>query len=99
MSKDKNVNNLIMNILPDNRPITSLQIVEDYEKWVHHYVINIFGLKNDAIYDSELVYFTFSMINTDSRTQVLKYKFASCFDNKFQRLYHLIYVLHILDDK
>lgn len=32
MSKDKNVNNLIMNILPDNRPITSLQIVEDYEK-------------------------------------------------------------------
>lgn len=28
----KNVINSIMNFLPDNRPITSLQIVEDYEK-------------------------------------------------------------------
>lgn len=32
MHPNKNVNNLIMNILPDNRPITSLQIVEDYYK-------------------------------------------------------------------
>ncbi|KAG4066818.1 hypothetical protein HA402_012885 [Bradysia odoriphaga] len=38
MSKDKNVNNLIMNILPDNRPITSLQIVEDYEKCPKNFI-------------------------------------------------------------
>lgn len=34
MSKQKNVKNLIMNVLPDNRPITSLQIVEDHDKYV-----------------------------------------------------------------
>lgn len=34
MFKGSNVNNLILNILPDNRPITALQIVEDYEKYV-----------------------------------------------------------------
>lgn len=28
----KNVINSIMSFLPDNRPITSLQIVEDFEK-------------------------------------------------------------------
>lgn len=33
MSKQKNVKNLIMSVLPDNRPITSLQIVEDYDKY------------------------------------------------------------------
>lgn len=31
----KNVINSIMSFLPDNRPITSLQIVEDYEKYIH----------------------------------------------------------------
>ena len=30
--KHKNVKHLLMDYLPDNRPITSLQIVEDYEK-------------------------------------------------------------------
>lgn len=34
MSKQKNVKNLIMGVLPDNRPITSLQIVEDHDKYV-----------------------------------------------------------------
>ncbi|XP_031621752.1 multivesicular body subunit 12A [Contarinia nasturtii] len=38
MSKQKNVKNLIMNVLPDNRPITSLQIVEDYEKCPKNFV-------------------------------------------------------------
>uniref|UniRef100_A0A0A1XKX0 Multivesicular body subunit 12A n=1 Tax=Zeugodacus cucurbitae TaxID=28588 RepID=A0A0A1XKX0_ZEUCU len=32
LSTQKNVINSIMSFLPDNRPITSLQIVEDYEK-------------------------------------------------------------------
>lgn len=32
--QQKNVINSIMSILPDNRPITSLQIVEDSDKWV-----------------------------------------------------------------
>lgn len=44
MSKPKNVKNLIMNVLPDNRPITSLQIVEDHEKYVFLYIINIFTI-------------------------------------------------------
>lgn len=34
LSTQKNVINSIMSFLPDNRPITSLQIVEDYEKYV-----------------------------------------------------------------
>lgn len=32
MSKQKSVKNAIFNVLPDNRPITALQIVEDHEK-------------------------------------------------------------------
>lgn len=31
-AQQKNVISSIMSFLPDNRPITSLQIVEDYEK-------------------------------------------------------------------
>lgn len=38
MSKGKNVKNLIENILPDNRPVTSLQIVEDYDKCPRNFV-------------------------------------------------------------
>lgn len=38
MSKQKNVKNLIMNVLPDNRPLTSLQIVEDHEKCPANFV-------------------------------------------------------------
>lgn len=34
MLKQKNVKNTIISALPDNRPITSLQIVEDYDKCV-----------------------------------------------------------------
>lgn len=29
--------NQLINIMPDSRPITSLSIVEDYEKWVEHF--------------------------------------------------------------
>lgn len=32
MSKTRNVNSLFMDILPDNRPVTSIQIVEDFVK-------------------------------------------------------------------
>jgi len=38
MSKSKNVKNLIEHILPDNRPVTSLQIVEDHDKCPRNFV-------------------------------------------------------------
>lgn len=37
MFKGSNVNTLIQSVLPDNRPITSLQIVDDYEKYIVFY--------------------------------------------------------------
>ncbi|XP_055380479.1 multivesicular body subunit 12A [Condylostylus longicornis] len=36
--QQQNVINSIMSFLPDNRPITSLQIVEDYEKCPKHFI-------------------------------------------------------------
>lgn len=51
MSKPKSVKNSILSVLPDNRPITALQIVEDHEKYVRLPTMagNDFALGNDRL--------------------------------------------------